>query len=145
MEKGATEERMEGITDSIDRNLGKLREIIKDKKTWRAAVHGGHKESDTTEQVDDNNLRLCAFSARSKDGIGKSETDFPVTIHRVQKSFKCCFNQVTWLLGSETTSPPCSVGPRDLSLPVGLTSPALSELGLAPGPPPLPGGLPSAS
>ena len=31
---------MEGITDSIDRNLGKLWEVIKDRETWRAAVHG---------------------------------------------------------------------------------------------------------
>ena len=31
---------MEGITDSIDMNLGKLWEMVKDREAWRAAVHG---------------------------------------------------------------------------------------------------------
>ena len=31
---------MDGITDSIDMSLSKLREIVKDRVAWRAAVHG---------------------------------------------------------------------------------------------------------
>ena len=31
---------MNGITDSMDMNLGKLQEIVRDRKAWRAAVHG---------------------------------------------------------------------------------------------------------
>ena len=31
---------LEGIIDSMDMNLSKLREIVKDREAWRAAVHG---------------------------------------------------------------------------------------------------------
>ena len=31
---------LDGITDSIGMSLSKLREIVKDREVWRAAVHG---------------------------------------------------------------------------------------------------------
>ena len=31
---------LEGITDAIDMNSGKLWEMVRDKEAWRAAVHG---------------------------------------------------------------------------------------------------------
>ena len=31
---------LNGITDSMDMNLGKLQKIVKDREAWSAAVHG---------------------------------------------------------------------------------------------------------
>ena len=51
---------LDGITHSMDMSLSKLWETVKDREGWHA---WGHKQSDMTEQLDNNSWmipsRLC--------------------------------------------------------------------------------------
>ena len=45
---------LDGVTDEIDMNLGKLWDTVWDREARRTAIHGGRKELDTTGQLNNN-------------------------------------------------------------------------------------------
>ena len=51
---------MDGITDSMDVNLRKLREMVKDREPWHIAVHGVT-ELGMTEQLNSNSTIIYFF------------------------------------------------------------------------------------
>ena len=65
---------LHGVIDSVDMSLSKLREIVKDRKAWCAAVHGGLKESEMTEQLN-NNSQIALFMKLVSDDVSVKDNE----------------------------------------------------------------------
>ena len=56
---------LDGITNAMDTNLGKLQEMVRDREVWHTVVHG---VADTTGQMNNNNLLRKSCSRESRRG-----------------------------------------------------------------------------
>ena len=68
---------LDGITNAMDMNLGKLREMVRDREACCTADHGGRKESDMTGQLNNNSNAsqdYCNDQMRNMD-IKKLKTE----------------------------------------------------------------------
>ena len=80
---------LDGITDSMDMSLGKLRELVMDREAWRAAVHG----------VAKSQMRLSDWTELNWT-VADEELDLPVPVSGYQ----------TWWLALVRWIVPCEVG-----------------------------------
>ena len=55
---------LDGITDSMDLSLSKLRDLVMDRKAWWCCSPWGHKESDVTEQLNWTELESLVKSTQ---------------------------------------------------------------------------------
>ena len=54
---------LDGITNAMNMNMGKLKEMVSNREVWHAGVHGGHKESDVTGKL---NNKVCRTEKNRK-------------------------------------------------------------------------------
>ena len=65
---------LNGITDSMDISLSKLREMVKDREAWHVAVHVVAKMAMTKQLSNNNNKTLNVLTER-KEGRKKEEVN----------------------------------------------------------------------
>ena len=64
---------LDGITDSMDMNLGELWELVTDRDTWRAAVHGVAKRRTRLNLLTElTYTSLCQIHAKTKKTLSHS-------------------------------------------------------------------------
>ena len=69
---------LDGIINSMYVSLSKVQEIVKDRESWHDAVHGAHKELDTTQQLNNkctmDDISQGQVNIRADGGCGLWKT-----------------------------------------------------------------------
>ena len=53
---------LDGITNSMEMSLRKLRELVMDREAWRAAAHRACKDSDMTDRLNNKVINIIYYS-----------------------------------------------------------------------------------
>ena len=107
---------LDSISDSMDMNISKLWEMVKDKEAWQATVHG-IENSQTTEPLNSNLLRPRHWSpTHALPGISTMLIHTNPLIHPApcKDSLLATIHQGS--LGSILTATRCGIIPRSLSV-----------------------------
>ena len=91
---------LDGITDSMDMSWNKLREMVRHRAAWHACSPRGCKESDTIDQLSNNNRRSSVKPVRSGHVIHSRRLSLPwqrftETTTGIVKS-----SHITWIRGT---------------------------------------------